>query len=280
MPVDQGAGMQADGPLQRRHVGAGPVISARDLTKIYHATSGSVKALESISFDIVSGEFVSVLGPSGCGKTTLMMLAAGLRKKTAGQLEVSHRPVDRPQTDVGIVFQRDVLLDWRTNLDNVLLQIELRKKRKSEYREQALDLLQSVGLKGFEHKHPFELSGGMRQRVSICRALIHDPPILFMDEPFGALDALTREQMMIDLESIWIRRAKTVMFITHSIPEAVFLSDRIMVMTPRPGTIRATFEIDLPRPRSLDDMTSPQFNVHIQAIRTVFQEMGVFQDVA
>lgn len=258
---------------------SGSAITISNLTMVYPSAGAPVHALDRISFDIAPGEFVSVLGPSGCGKSTLLMLVAGLRKKTAGEVLVGGSKVEGPQTDLGVVFQRDVLLDWRTNIQNVLLQIELRRLRSADYRQRAQELLTSVGLEGFEDKRPYELSGGMRQRVAICRALVHDPPILLMDEPFGALDALTREQMMMDLESLWMQSRKTVVFITHSIPEAVFLSDRIIVMSPRPGRVYRTVEVDLPRPRSLDDLTSPEFNALIQSVRDSFQEMGIFSDV-
>jgi NitT/TauT family transport system ATP-binding protein len=188
---------------------------------------------------------------------------------------VGGQPVQGPQTDLGIVFQSDVLLDWRSNLDNVLLQIEFRNLRKAAYRDRALQLMHSVGLDGFENKRPYELSGGMRQRVSICRALVHDPPILLMDEPFGALDALTREQMTVDLQALWMQSRKTVLFITHSIAEAVFLSDRIFVMSPRPGRIDAVLDIDLPRPRPLEIMASREFNAYTLEIRRLFQARGV-----
>jgi NitT/TauT family transport system ATP-binding protein len=257
----------------------GGAISVANVTMIYPTSEGSVKALDDISLDIRPGEFVSVLGPSGCGKSTLLMLVAGLRDATGGKISVNDRLVRGPETEVGVVFQRDVLLDWRTNLDNVLLQIEFRKLKPDQYRQKALDLFHQVGLDGFETKHPYELSGGMRQRVSICRALVHDPPVLLMDEPFGALDALTREQMMVDLEEIWSTSSKTVLFITHSIPEAVFLSDKVLVMTPRPGRIFKVAEIDLPRPRSLEATTGVEFNRYVSEIRQAFQEMGVIHDV-
>jgi NitT/TauT family transport system ATP-binding protein len=257
----------------------GSDIEVDELTMVYPSASAPVHALDQISFSIEPGEFVSVLGPSGCGKSTLLMLIAGLRRRTAGDVRVGGNSVDGPQTELGVVFQRDVLLDWRSNIQNVLLQIELRKLRPADYRERAQELLTSVGLGGFEDKRPYELSGGMRQRVAICRALVHDPPILLMDEPFGALDALTREQMMVDLESLWMQSRKTVVFITHSIPEAVFLSDRIVIMSPRPGRVHRIVEVGLPRPRSLDDLTSAEFNLRIQDVRDTFQEMGVFSDV-
>jgi NitT/TauT family transport system ATP-binding protein len=260
--------------------GGGGAISVNEVTMVYHSAGGAVTALDRISLDIEPGEFATILGPSGCGKSTLLMLVAGLRRLTAGEVTLNGRLVRGPQTDIGVVFQRDVLLDWRTSVDNVLLQIEMRRLRTDAYRGRALDLLHQVGLGGFEEKRPYELSGGMRQRVAICRALVHDPPVLLMDEPFGALDALTREQMMVDLEEIWRRRSKTVFFITHSIPEAVFLSDKVFVMTPRPGRIFKVLEVPLPRPRSLESTTGPDFNRLVQELREAFQEMGVIHDAS
>lgn len=257
----------------------GGAISIEDVAMVYPTSDGPLTALRDVGLEIKPGEFVSVLGPSGCGKSTLLMLVAGLREPSDGSIAVNDRPVRGPVTDVGVVFQRDVLLDWRTNLDNILLQVEFRKLKTDHYRQRAMDLLQQVGLEGFETKHPYELSGGMRQRVSICRALVHDPPVLLMDEPFGALDALTREQMMVDLEQVWSASAKTVMFITHSIPEAVFLSDRVFVMTPRPGKVFKVVEIGLSRPRSLEATTGAEFNALVQEIRVAFQDMGVIRDV-
>jgi NitT/TauT family transport system ATP-binding protein len=255
-------------------------IEVERLSKAYPSTGGPVLAIEDVSLAADQGEFVSIVGPSGCGKSTLMMIVAGLRSRSGGEVRLHGRDVDGPQTDLGIVFQTDVLLDWRSNLDNVLLQIELRKQSKQAYRDHARQLLESVGLAGFEDRRPYELSGGMRQRVSICRALVHDPPVLLMDEPFGALDALTREQMMLDLQALWLERRKTVLFITHSIPEAVFLSDRVVVMTPRPGRVSKVLEIDLPRPRTLEVEGTPEFNGYVQEIRSVFERTGVIHDAS
>ncbi|HUZ51885.1 MAG TPA: ABC transporter ATP-binding protein [Streptosporangiaceae bacterium] len=228
-------------------------------------------AISDATFAVQDREFISILGPSGCGKSTLMMIIAGLRPVSSGAVFIDETPVTAPQTDVGIVFQSDVLLDWRNALDNVLLQATIRKLPIENYRDKALQLLHSVGLQGFEQRYPYELSGGMRQRVSICRALVHDPRILLMDEPFGALDALTREQMQEDLQALWMSERKTVVFITHSIPEAVFLSDRVVVMTHRPGQVDAIVPVDLPRPRDEDTMTSREFAHHVREIRRMFR---------
>ncbi len=258
---------------------ANATIVVDHLRKVYASGTGPIVAIEDVSFTAKPGEFISILGPSGCGKSTLMMVVAGLRPRSAGNVLVKSKSVNGPQTGVGIVFQQDVLLDWRTNIDNVLLQVEMRKLPRAKYAPRAKQLLEAVGLGGFERKHPYELSGGMRQRVSICRALVHDPDILLMDEPFGALDALTREQMTLDLQALWMQRKKSVLFITHSIPEAVFLSDRIIVMTPRPGRVDEIIDIDLPRPRSLEVTGTPNFNRYSTRIREIFQARGVFRNV-
>ncbi len=217
--------------------------------KVYASRRGSVHALEEVSFSLAANEFVSVLGPSGCGKSTLMMMVAGLVLPSRGSIEIDGERISGVHTGLGVVFQRDALLEWRNVLRNVMLQIEVRKLDTAAYRPRALELLELTGLKGFEDKYPYELSGGMRQRVAICRALIHSPRVLLMDEPFGALDALTREQMAFDLLRIHERSQATVLFITHSIPEAVLLSDRVVVMSPRPGRIVEIVPVELPRPR-------------------------------
>ncbi len=251
-------------------------IRVEHLHKVYRDIKGDlVHALDDINLDVEQGEFVSVLGPSGCGKSTLMMIIAGLRAKTAGTVEVFGKPVDGPETNLGIVFQQDVLLDWRTNLENVLLQTDIRKLKRSDYRDRAIQLLEEVGLQGFEDKRPRELSGGMRQRVAICRALIHDPQLLLMDEPFGALDALTREDMTMRLQMLWMHSRKTVLFITHSISEAVFLSDRVIVMTPRPGRVDELFEVKIDRPRQFESMSSAAFASTVNRIRDLFRARGV-----
>ncbi len=243
------------------------VIEYRNLRKVYNPDSGEVVALEEVSLEVGDGELLTVIGRSGCGKTTLLKLTAGLLAPTAGTVHVAGAPVLGPLTNVGIVFQAPVLLDWRKTLDNVLLQIEARKLNVEEYREKALKLLDLVGLKGFEDKYPSELSGGMQQRASITRALIHDPPLLLMDEPFGALDAITRDEMNLELLRIWREARKTILFITHSIPEAVFLGDRVIVMTPRPGRIAEIIPIDLPRPRKTALRDEPKFIKYVKHIR-------------
>jgi NitT/TauT family transport system ATP-binding protein len=243
------------------------VIEYQNLRKVYNPDSGEVVALEEVNLEVGDGELLTVVGRSGCGKTTLLKLTAGLLAPTAGTVHVAGAPVRGPLTNVGIVFQSPVLLDWRKTLDNVLLQIEARKLNVEEYREKALELLELVGLKGFENKYPSELSGGMQQRASITRALIHDPPLLLMDEPFGALDAITRDEMNLELLRIWREARKTVLFITHSIPEAVFLGDRVIVMTPRPGKIAEIIPIEIPRPRKTALRDDPGFLKYVKHIR-------------
>ena len=243
------------------------VIEYQNLRKVYNPDSGEVVALEEVNLEVGDGELLTVVGRSGCGKTTLLKLTAGLLAPTAGTVHVAGNAVRGPLTNVGIVFQAPVLLDWRKTLDNVLLQIEARKLNVEEYREKALKLLELVGLKGFEDKYPSELSGGMQQRASITRALIHDPPLLLMDEPFGALDAITRDEMNLELLRIWREARKTVLFITHSIPEAVFLGDRVIVMTPRPGRIAEIIPIEIPRPRKTALRDDPEFIKYVKHIR-------------
>jgi NitT/TauT family transport system ATP-binding protein len=259
---------------------APPLFEARGLSKIYATRDGAVRALDRVSLAQRAGEFVSIVGPSGCGKSTLLMIAAGLVPGSAGAVEVAGRPVAGARTDVGIVFQSPVLLEWRTALANVLLQAEARRMPRAAAEVRARALLASVGLAGFEGKYPHELSGGMRQRVSICRALIHEPSHLLMDEPFGALDSLTRDQLVLDIQALWLarERAMTVLFITHSLQEAVFLSDRVVVMTPRPGRIDQVIEIDLPRPRTLAMREEPRFNAYCRQILELFLAHGVLRE--
>ena len=251
-----------------------PFIRLRGVGKTYDTKDGAVDACAGIDLDVRQSEFVAIVGPSGCGKTTILKMVAGLVPRSAGEITVGGRRVERPQTDVGIVFQESILLDWRDVLSNVMLQVDIRRMDRAAYEPVARHLLRSTGLEGFEHKKPYELSGGMRQRVSICRALVHDPPLLLMDEPFGALDALTREQISMDIQRVWMEKRKTAMHITHSIPEAVLLADRVVVMGPRPGRIVEILEIDLPRPRRLDRLP-PRFNDYAGRIRDIFKAKGV-----
>jgi NitT/TauT family transport system ATP-binding protein len=253
-------------------------LEFRDLFKIYTTDDGPVRALDGISISQRKQEFLSILGPSGCGKSTLLMIAAGLIPASHGLVSVQGKRIIKPRTDVGIVFQNPVLLEWRTALGNIMLQAEARKLDRAAAERRAYELLDSVGLKGFEHKYPDQLSGGMRQRVSICRALIHNPPQLLMDEPFGALDALTRDQLVLDIQRIWNEARMTVLFITHSVPEAVFLSDRVIVMTPRPGQVDEIIDIDLPRPRTLAMRETPQFARYNRRILDLLLARGVLRE--
>jgi NitT/TauT family transport system ATP-binding protein len=256
----------------------GPLIELQSVSKRFQVGDETVHALRNVSFGIDKGEFVSILGPSGCGKTTLMMVMVGLTPADAGEVRIAGQRIGAPFTDTGIVFQTPELLEWRTALENILLQIEVRRLPVRDFAARARALLAQVGLCGFESKFPFELSGGMKQRVALCRALVHDPEILLMDEPFGALDALTRDQMNLDLQRIWLEKRKTAVFVTHSIEEAVFLSDRIVVMTPRPGSIAETILIDLPRPRTIERKDRPEFNAYTGHIRKCFLDLGVLKD--
>ena len=251
------------------------LIEARGVTKIYQTKDGPVESLKPLDFAIRKGEFVSVVGPSGCGKSTLLKMVAGLLPITGGSLTLSGKPINGAQKDVGIVFQSAVLLAWRSVLDNILLQAEIRHLPMAASRARAAELIAMAGLQGFEGKYPWQLSGGMQQRASICRALLHDPTVLLMDEPFGALDAMTREKMNLELRRIWAASGKTVMLITHSIPEAVYLSDRVIVMSERPGSIAAVYDIDLPRERPLDIMGSAAFGDYAKTIRAHFFSQGI-----
>jgi NitT/TauT family transport system ATP-binding protein len=258
---------------------AGVPIRISGVTKRYvTARGGEVQALSEIELAIGAGEFVSIVGPSGCGKSTLLMLVAGLIPPTTGRIEVGGAAVKGAVGNVAIVFQRDVLLDWRTVLANVLLPVEIKKLDPASHRRKARELLRSVGLEEFEDKYPAELSGGMRQRVAICRALVQDPGLLLMDEPFGALDALTREQMNLDLQRMWLRDRNTVLFITHSIEEAVLLSDRVVVMSSRPGRIADIVDNDLPRPRGAHTRSEVRFVEHVERIRRHFLALGVLSE--
>ena len=250
------------------------LVQGRGVRKTYRTQDGEVETLRPLDFTIHAGEFVAVVGPSGCGKSTLMKMIAGLLPSSGGELLLSGRKVDGPQTDVGIVFQNALLLPWRRVIDNILLQAEIRGLPMAAARARAQQLIEMAGLKGFEQKYPWQLSGGMQQRVAILRALLHDPPVLLMDEPFGALDAMTRERMNLELQRIWLAARKTVLLITHSIPEAVFLSDRVFVMTERPGRIAAVYDIDLPRPRSLEVMGSERFGEYTRTLRAHFYAQG------
>jgi len=244
-------------------------VAVDRVRKVY---ASGLEAIREVSFDVGPGEFVSVLGPSGCGKSTLLMMIAGLLSPSAGEIRVDGAAVRGPRREIGVVFQAPVLLPWRTVLDNVLLPIEMLRLPRGQYVERARELLRMVKIDDFAGKLPRELSGGMRQRASICRALIHDPALLLMDEPFSALDALTRDQMGLELLRIWERHKKTVVFVTHSIREAVFLSDRVMVMAQRPATITLEVDVKLARPRRLDIEESDEFNRYVGLLRKSIEQ--------
>jgi NitT/TauT family transport system ATP-binding protein len=236
-------------------------------------------ALKEINMDIAPGEFISVVGPSGCGKSTLMLMVAGLLKRSSGDIVVGEKSVTKPVTDVGIAFQDHLLLDFRSAMDNVMLQADIRGLPKKKIAARAKELFEQLRLTHAMDKYPRQLSGGMRQRVSLVRTLVHDPSVILMDEPFGALDALTRLQVRMDLESLWLRRRPTVMFITHSVEEAVGLSDRIFVMSPSPGEVVDEIRVDLPRPRPIVLGDAPEFSAYVDRIYGHFERMGVLHGI-
>ena len=252
------------------------LLRAENLAVTYSSSRGPVKALENLSASLGEGEFLSVLGPSGCGKSTLLKVVAGLLKPSSGTVSLSGAPITGPRPDVGIVFQQPTLLPWQSALDNVLLPVRTLGHDLTAGREKAHALLKLVGLEKFASHYPSELSGGMQQRVGIARGLVHDPALLLMDEPFAALDAMTREHMTMELQRIWMAARKSVLFITHSIPEAVFLSDRIVVLSERPGRTIREVEIDLPRPRTLETMAEKGFATHCNELRALFSELVSF----
>jgi len=251
---------------------APPGIELTGVTKRYGTT---VTALEQIDLSIGDGEFVAVVGPSGCGKSTMMRLIARLSTPSTGSISVFGDVSSVPPSDMGIVFQGHVLLPWRTILDNVLFPADMTGGGRNALKPRAMELLRSVGLQDFAASFPHELSGGMKQRASIARALLLQPRLLLMDEPFGALDALTREQMRLDLEALWLEHRMTVVFITHSIDEAVLLADRVVVMTPRPGRVEQILPIDMDRPRGLHARREPEFLRRSEAITEIFLSRGV-----
>lgn len=257
---------------------ADPYIQIAEVGKTFVTGTTKTEAVKSLSLDVKEGEFLAVVGPSGCGKSTLMRMIGGLTDTTDGGISIAGRRVTRPVTDIGIVFQKPVLLDWRDVLGNVLFQTDMRNLPRADYIPHAMKILGSLGLEDFAKSYPSELSGGMQQRASIARALVHNPPILMMDEPFGALDALTREQIRLDLEALWLETKKTVIFITHSIDEAVLLADRVLVMTPRPGRIDRLVEVDLPRARGLNARSHPRFSELVEEITDIFLLNGTLTE--
>ena len=248
-----------------------PLIAVQNVSRIFASGAKTVHALDKVSFEIQAGDFVSLVGPSGCGKSTLLKIVSGLLPASSGGVAVAGKPVDGPLENIGMVFQSPVLLKWRPVLGNVLLPVEFAKLDLASHRERAHSLLKLVGLEGFEEMYPHQLSGGMQQRVSLCRALVMDPELLLMDEPFGALDAMTRDELDMELLRLWQERKKTVLFVTHSIQEAVFLSDHVIVMSARPGRLLEQIAIQLPRPRTMEMMSTTQFGAYTLKIRALLQ---------
>jgi NitT/TauT family transport system ATP-binding protein len=269
------AGTTPAGPRAAATEQGGSLVRIAGLEKTYATKDGqTIHALSNVNLDISDGEFISIVGPSGCGKTTLLKILAGILARSAGDVTMHGRSLSGPSREIGVVFQAPVLLPWRTVLQNVLVPVEVQKRDRARFEARARDLLAMVGLGGFEGKYPGELSGGMQQRVGICRALVHDPSFLLMDEPFGALDAMTRETMNEELQRIWTGNRKTVLLVTHSIPEAVYLADRVVVMTPRPGRIVDVIPVELPRPRTLAMHNTPEFGRFVGRIRAHFNATG------
>jgi NitT/TauT family transport system ATP-binding protein len=254
-------------------------IHARKVQKVY-AGAASTVALQDIDFEVRPGEFLSILGPSGCGKSTLLRCVAGLEEISGGSLQVHGKEVKGPPDGIGMVFQRDALLEWRTIAHNVLLPIEFAKKDVAAYAGEVQRLLRLTGLADFASRYPRELSGGMRQRAAICRALVDNPSLLLMDEPFGALDALTRDQMNVELQRIWLELRNTVLFVTHGISEAVFLADRVLVLSSRPGRVADIVDIDLPRPRRIAMRETDEFGAYTARLRDLIYQGGTVEEAA
>ncbi len=265
----------ASAPVNDRTTDVQPLLELERLSRTYQARDGvPVHAVNAVCCKIDPGEFISVLGPSGCGKSTLLMMIAGLLEPSAGRVVLRGRELRGPESDMGIVFQDPVLFPWRTVQANVELPAEVNGTDRKRRAQRARELIELVGLGGFEQKYPYELSGGMQQRVAIARALMLNPSLLLMDEPFGALDAMTREQMNLEIQRISLESKTTVVFVTHSIPEAAFLSHRVLVMTGRPASIRKDVAVDLPRPREIDLMASDQFGVYVRRLRRLLDAQG------
>jgi len=250
------------------------LIVAGQVAKVFSGGARTVMALEGVSFEIETAKFVSIVGPSGCGKSTLLKIVCGLLPASSGTTSVNGKPVTAPLENVGMVFQAPVLLKWRSVLGNILLPVEFAKLDLASHVDRARALIKLVGLEGFEEMYPHELSGGMQQRASLCRALVTDPQLLLMDEPFGALDAMTRDELDMELLRIWEERKKTVLFVTHSIQEAVFLSDQVFVMSARPGRLLEQIAIQLPRPRTLEMMSTAPFGEYTLRIRALLAAAG------
>jgi NitT/TauT family transport system ATP-binding protein len=236
-------------------------------TKYYKTKTGAVHALEDLSLEIAEGEFVCILGPSGCGKSTLLWAMSGLHDLTNGRIVLNGTPVTGPRPEIGMIFQDANLLPWRNLEQNIRFPFEIKRLDPKPYQERIRGLIDEVGLTGFEKKYPRELSGGMQQRASIVRCLSFDPAVILMDEPFGALDAFTRDEMNLLIQKIWMETGKTIVFVTHNVTEAIFLAERVVVLTPRPGRLAHVFPIDIPRPRSIEQTFSPAFIEIVLAIK-------------
>jgi len=244
-----------------------PILGAEGIEKTYLSREGDVRALRDISLQVLAGEFVSLVGPSGCGKTTLLRILGGLLETDSGVVRIDGQILTQPRREIGFIFQNPTLMPWRTVLKNVTLPLEVRGINADANNKRAMELLGLVGLLGFENSYPHELSGGMQQRVAIARALVYEPSILLMDEPFGSLDAITRNQMNLELLRIWRATGKTILMVTHTIQEAIFLADRVLIMSARPGHIRAAVPIALPRPRSTDVFYNEEFTTLYHRVR-------------
>ena len=255
-----------------------PRLSIEKLSVIYASARGKLTAIQDLSLSVTNGQFVAVLGPSGCGKSTLLNIASGLLSPSGGLVSIQGKPVTGPRPDVGIVFQQPTLLPWKSVIENVLVPVQAMGMKVSEHMERARSLIKMVRLEGFENHYPNELSGGMQQRVGIARGFMHDPQLLLMDEPFAALDAMTREHMTDELQSMWMQSGKSVLFITHSIPEAVYLADRVVVLSARPGTVVDVIEVPIPRPRTLETLSSPEFTSICNRLRMFFRAQAEKQE--
>ncbi len=251
-----------------------PILSLKAVNKRF----GGLEVLRDVNLEIPRGKFVSLLGPSGCGKSTLLELIAGLQQASSGEVLLDSTPLRGPNLSSGMVFQKDLLLDWKTVIENVLMQFRMRGEPAGPHRERASELLELVGLAGFENAYPRQLSGGMRQRVALCRALVHEPRLLLMDEPFGALDAITREKVAIDLARVTAEKDKTVVFVTHSLEEAVFLGDTVYVLSARPGRISSRIDVDIPRPRESWPRGSSEFTRFIDEAFEALRQSGAYDD--
>lgn len=255
----------------------GASVEIKAVSHTFKVKGGSVTVFDEVNCELKSGEFVAILGPSGCGKSTLLRILAGLIKPSVGNVAVDGKRVERPGRSVGMVFQEDGLLEWRSIFENVMLPAEIKGIRKTTVDAHARELLTQVGLGDFQDARPSQLSGGMKQRAAICQALVYEPRLLLMDEPFGALDALTRKQMQFDLQSLWLNVRNTVVFVTHSIEEAVLLADRILVMSPRPARVIREYKVDLPRPRNRETAGSNEYIETVRDIEKLFESLGVLR---